>query len=82
MLVDAADGAIEAGDSQQRHAGCDGRGKADDRCAAAADAIGASARRAAVVRDPEQIQQMVEQIKELFSRRGAAAALADVRSAD
>ncbi len=67
MLVDAAEGAIEAGDSQVVTPAMAGMSEAP--AAEASSTSPASAAPApAVVRDPEQIQQIIEQTKDLFTR--------------
>jgi uncharacterized LabA/DUF88 family protein len=67
MLVDAADGAIEAGESQivtPAMAGMTEAPASDATSSTSAPAASAPA----VVRDPEQVQQIVDQTKELFTR--------------
>ena len=71
MLVDAAEGAKEIGESQIVTPAMAGMAGVMDAPAAETPSAPSGAA-PAVVRDPEQIQQIVEQTKELFTRAGQA----------
>lgn len=73
MLVDAAEGAIEAGESQAITPAMAGMSEAPAADASSPEGSSttpapAGAAAPVVARDPEQVQQIVEQTKELFTR--------------